>query len=219
MSGAPRRARAAIVLVVALAAGCLGPVAGLYPPDASGPTRTVWVVGHGWHVGLVLRARDVPAALWPERRDFAGATHLEVGWGDREFYRTPNPTLTTALRAAVASGGSVLHVAAFDGPVERYFPDAGVVEVTLSPRGFEALCRFIDASHARDGRERATPLGPGWYGRSRFYPATGRYHLLNTCNTWVAEALRAAGCPITPVWAVTAGNVMSQAARFGRPVR
>jgi hypothetical protein len=34
--------------------------------------------------------------------------------------------------------------------------------------------------------------------------------MLTTCNVWTARALRAAGFPITPVWALTAANVMFQ---------
>ena len=59
----------------------------------------------------------------------------------------------------------------------------------------------------------------GVFGRVVIYAATGRYSLVNTCNTWIAEALRAGGCPITPVWAVTAGSVLFQAERCGQVMR
>jgi len=36
----------------------------------------------------------------------------------------------------------------------------------------------------------------------RFYAATGRYSLVYTCKTWIADVLRAGECPLTPVWAV-----------------
>ena len=59
------------------------------------------------------------------------------------------------------------------------------------------------------------PLGPGQAPVSRFYPARERYYLWRTCNTWTARALRAAGVPITPLYAITAGNVMYQARQSG----
>jgi uncharacterized protein (TIGR02117 family) len=188
----------------------------VYPPSAPEAARVVWIVDHGWHTGLVVRASDVPDGLWPERADFPGARFLEVAWGDRDFYAAPRGTLGLALKAAFASTGSVLHVVGFAEPVARYFPDREVVEVALSPRGFEGVARFIDGAHARGSRPRAERVTIGLYGDSGFYPATGRYSLLNTCNTWIAAALRAGGCPITPAWAATAGGVLAQVRPLGR---
>jgi uncharacterized protein (TIGR02117 family) len=178
----------------------------------------VWIVDHGWHTGLVVRAADLPGDLWPEREDFPGARFLEVAWGDRDFYVAPRGTSGLALRAALVSQGSVLHVVGFREPVRAYFPAQEVIEVTLSRAGFEALARFVDATHARAGALRAARLAPGLYGESGFYAASGRYSLLNTCNTWSAAALREAGAPITPLWAATAGGVLRQARSFGRVV-
>jgi len=199
--------------------GCLGPVADLYPPPAAEAARLVWIVDHGWHTSLVVRTADLVGEAWPERRDFPEARFLEVAWGDRDFYVAPRGTSGLAVRAAVVSRGSVLHVVGFGEPVSAYFPAQEIVEVALSPRGFAALVRFIDATHARDGARRAPRLARGLYGDSGFYPAGGRYSLLNTCNTWIAAALRAAGAPITPLWASTAGGVLRQVRSFGRVVQ
>jgi uncharacterized protein DUF2459 len=56
------------------------------------------------------------------------------------------------------------------------------------------------------------PLGPGLYGDSRFYPAHGQFHLFNTCNTWAARALQAAGYPMSSP--IIAGALLSQARPF-----
>jgi uncharacterized protein (TIGR02117 family) len=173
-------------------------------------------VDHGWHTGLVVRADDVPVGLWPERADFPGARYLEVAWGDREFYMAPHGTLGLALKAAVVSRGSVLHVVGLAEPPARYFAGREVVEVELSEPGVAALAAFVDAAHARGAAPRAPRLAPGLYGDSAFYPSAARYSLVNTCNTWIAAALRAAGCPVTPAWALTAGEVLRQVRALGR---
>ena len=178
----------------------------------------MWIVDHGWHTSLVVRAGDVAGDAWPERSDFPAARYLEVAWGDRDFYVAPRGTSGLALRAAIVSRGSVLHVVGFSEPVGAYFPAREIVEVALSRRGFEALVRFVDATHARAGAARAPRLARGLYGDSGFYPAGGRYSLLNTCNTWIASALRVAGSPITPLWAPTAAGVLRQVRSFGRVV-
>ncbi len=38
--------------------------------------------------------------------------------------------------------------------------------------------------------------------------------LFNTCNTWVARALRSAGRPIIPALTLTAAQLMEQVATF-----
>ena len=204
-----------VLLIVA--AGCLGPVASLYPPRPGDPSTPVWVVDHGWHTGLVVERAAIPQGLWPEQEDLPPAPYLEVGWGDAAFYRAEQPGVGLAVRAALGSAGSVLHVVALPEPPERVFAGREVVEIRLSPPGVRALAQFVDESFARGERGRAPQLGPGLYGISAFYPARGRYHLLNTCNTWIADALRSAGVPITPAYAMTAGNLMWQARRAAVP--
>jgi len=214
-------ALAPLALVLLLfVAGCHGPVAALYPPRPDEPSLPVWVVEHGWHAGLVVDRRALPQGLWPEQDDFPDASYLEVGWGDAKFYQARDPGVGLALEAALVSSGSALHLVGLPALPSQVFAGREVVEVRLSRPGLDALARFVDDTFAREGLARAPRLGPGLYGPSvsAFYPARGRYHLLNTCNTWIADALRAAGAPITPVYAATAGILMWQVRQLGRRV-
>ena len=203
--------------LVALTAGCLGPVASLFPPAPDAPVEPVWVVDHGWHTGLVLERSSIPHGLLPEQDDFPAAQYLEIGWGDAQFYRTPDAGVSLAIRAAFLSKASVLHVVGL--PAGKAFAAGDVVEIRLSRLGFDGLARLVDGSFDRGGQRAASPQGRGLYGDSRFYAARGRYHLFYTCNTWIADALRAAGLPITPVYAMTAGNLMWQVSRVPKTSR
>ena len=175
---------------------------------------TVWVVSHGWHVGVAVARADVAPALWPESADAADRRYIEVGWGDGTYYPAPEATVSLGVKAALSSESTVLHVAAFDPPPAEFFAGAAIVAVPLSPQGLEALARFVHAHYARDADGRAVVVAPGRYGDARFYRATGRYRLLDNSNTWVARALHAAGCPVDP-GTVTAGGVMRQARALG----
>jgi uncharacterized protein (TIGR02117 family) len=206
----------AALIVLALAA-CATPHDRL--PRPGEPSRPVWLVGHGWHVGLAVRRADVRPDVWREAHDLGGLEHVEVGWGDGEFYPAARGTVGMALKAAVRSASSVLHVAAFDGPVEAFFAESPVIELRLSPGGFDALCRFISAAYARDPAGRPLPPAPGLYGAGRFYLARTRYHALDNSNQWAAQALRAGGVPVAPPLSLTSGSVLAQAARVGTVVR
>jgi uncharacterized protein (TIGR02117 family) len=179
----------------------------------------IYVIGHGWHTSLVVRRADIPDGLWPEHHDFPQATYLEIGWGDKDFYQAKQPSFGLALRAAVKSTGSVLHIVGFTLPPEEYFLTSDVFAVRLSPSGLAALSTFIHTTYKRDAQGHTIALGKGWYGDSTFYLAEGQYHLFNTCNNWIAQALQVAGGPIDPASAMTAGNVLSQVRQFGTDLR
>jgi uncharacterized protein DUF2459 len=102
--------------------------------------------------------------------------------------------------------------------VTQYFPYADILQIPLSPRGLEELVRFIHATYKRDATGQTIPLGPGHNHRhSMFYLAEGDYSLFNTCNSWISQALQAAGLPMRT--ALRAGGVMSQAKHYGRMVQ
>jgi len=56
----------------------------------------------------------------------------------------------------------------------------------------------------------AAAAAPGLYADSKFYPAKGSFHLLNTCNTWTGAALAAAGFEIGPPGTVQAEALMQK---------
>ena len=187
---------------------------------APSPTGTsVYLVSHGWHVGLVLRRGDVSADSWPEKEALGPVRYLEVGWGDGDYYPAPRGTTSLALRAAFRSRSSVLQVVGFNDPVAEMFPRSKILEVELSPDGAAALSRYIHRSYARGHDGRPIIVAPAQYGFGLFYAAREQYRLFDNSNTWAAKALRAAGCPIDAEATLTAGMVLHQAVHFARVVR
>lgn len=210
-----RSARLLLVFLVLLGCATAAPPT---PPQQEHP-RHIYVVSHGWHVGIVVPRDDIPPHLWPEHRELPPSVYIEVGWGDQAFYQAPKGTLSLLLRAALKPTPSVLHLVWFDQPVPQYFPASEIIEVGVTQHGFEALGRFIATAYHRDVRGTTVSLGPGLYGTSAFYQARGKYHLFNTCNTWTAKALRAAGCPMSSTGILTASHIMARAKTCGRLVR
>jgi len=214
--GRLRKLRSFLVGAAGLAlCACAAPVV---TPVPSGPAdATIYVVSHAGHTGIVLRKADVPAGLWPELRDFPDATYLEVGWGDAEYYPMPDPGLWTTFKAAFLPTDSVLHVVGFDTAVPRYFSGNEVVAIEVPRAAVAALARYIHDAYVRSDGAPVAAVSPGLYGDSRFYPARERFHLLRTCNVWIAGALRAAGLPAHDD--ITNAGLMAQARALGRVVQ
>jgi uncharacterized protein (TIGR02117 family) len=204
-----------LVATIVLAAGCLTRAANPRTPGAGEPTTTLWIVDHGWHTSIVVRRADVDRARWPELGDFSDATLVEVAWGDREFYMATSPTSGLAIKAAIVTSGSVLHVVGLTAAVTDSFAASEVVAIRLSRPAFDALADFVHAEYHRDPDGAPLRLGRSLYGSGWFYAARSRYHLFNTCNTWVARALGAAGLAVGAAGVVTASDVMRQVRPLG----
>jgi len=69
---------------------------------------------------------------------------------------------------------------------------------------------FVLISMAQPGMP-PQPLGPGPYAGSAYFAAIPRYSALYTCNTWVADALHAAGLPVRSTGVVFAYQLWAQA--------
>jgi uncharacterized protein (TIGR02117 family) len=176
----------------------------------------VYVIPQGFHTGLALRRADIPPSLLPEAVDFPGAIYLELGWGDWHFYQADEPGVLMLLGAAFVPSASVLHVVGVEGSLDERFPSIERVRLELGAAQFAALAHYLHESFHRDGGTRAAALGPGNRRSSLFYPATGSFHALNNCNTWVARALEAAGLPIGRPLPFTADGLMERVRALAR---
>ncbi|MBI2535254.1 MAG: DUF2459 domain-containing protein [Deltaproteobacteria bacterium] len=163
-----------------------------------------------WHAAIVIRTIDIPAAVLPELRDFPSAEQLEFSWGDRDYFPAPDPGIGLALKAAFWSSGSILHVVGSKGSLEHIFAGAEILEIGLSEDGFQRLIKFISDTFSRSSQESPAEARPGLSPNGRFYAAEGKFSILRTCNTWVAEALSAAELPVSPRDVITARSLGSQ---------
>jgi uncharacterized protein (TIGR02117 family) len=200
--------------IVFLTYACSNPTPGISFPGAGKNVRTIFIVHDAWHAAIVTKKADIPIAVLPELRDFPAAEYLEFSWGDRDYFPAPDAGLGLALKAAFWSSGSILHVVGFKDAVQNAYPSAEIIEIPLSEEGFQRLVRFISDTFSRPHPPAPAEARPGLFSNGRFYAAEGKFSLLRTCNTWVAEALSAAGLPIRPSYVITAGNLSDQLRPF-----
>jgi uncharacterized protein (TIGR02117 family) len=196
-----------------LLAGCATLPRALPPVRESPPapaTRTFHVLSHGWHTGIALPAADLNRHLPDLARRFPGCAYYEIGWGDAGFYQSSVVTAGLALQAMFHSPGTVVHVAGFNTPPPAYFGHSEVLTVSVAGANYSNLLRYLESSFALDADGRPVPRGPGLYGNSAFYAATGSYHACNTCNKWTAKALSSAGVGVSPAFSLTSDSVMDK---------
>jgi uncharacterized protein (TIGR02117 family) len=210
-------ARLPLLLLALLLTGCAGAAASAWPPREPGLRKDVWVVRHGWHTRVAVARADVDPAVWPDSSALGDVRYLEVGWGDRDFYPDPQPSLWDALDPVVRCTPAAMHVGGFDVPPAAFLPGTPIVRLALTPAGFDRLTAFIQAHYVRRD-DAPVAIRPGTYPRSVFYLAHGRYHVLRNSNHWTARALQAAGVPMAPWRALTAHSVIAQAEQAGERV-
>ena len=179
------------------------------PPAGAAADHRLWVTSNDWHTRIVVATADLPVGLLPEAEDLVQAGWLAIGWGDREYYPMPDPPRRLAVKAALLPSASVLHLIPMAAP-PRSFEGFEVLEMAVSGSSLGAMLVAIDAEIDRQGAPRAPIAAPGLYPESLFYPATGTFHIFNTCNSWVARQLQTAGLPIRAAGVITAEDLMRQ---------
>ena len=174
--------------------------------------KSVFIVHDSWHAAIVLSKNDIGPAEIPESADFPGAEFIEFSWGDQDYFPDPHSGFFAAIKAGLWSSGSVIHLVGFSGALEQVYRGAEIIELRLSLDAFNRLRESLSKTFFRTQGSSRAPAAPGLFPNSRFYPATPKFSLLRTCNTWVAEVLEAAAVPISPRTVITAGNLAGQLA-------
>jgi uncharacterized protein (TIGR02117 family) len=192
-----------------LAQSCaLDPIRADLPPACTSAQR-LYVVGQGWHTGLVVKHRDLVELVPSLAVDLPASEDLEIGWGDEAFYQAEHGTFALALRALFQSRSSALKVVPFTGTPGENYPESETVELCADEGAYRALVSFVASSFMRGPDGSVVRLGRNPYGSGWFYRAEGVFSMRNTCNTWVAKALSQAGYAISPS-AVRAEELMSE---------
>ena len=188
-----RSAGVQLLVAVSLLHGCaLQPM----PPDGSRACqspRTLFLVGHGWHAGIVMERKDLVSLIPALAGGIGEEGQVEVGWGEERFYQARETTVGMALRAVLKPNSSVLQVVPLPRPAREYFPQSEVAELRVEEEGYRALAAFVAESFTRTPAREPIRLSPSLYGNGWFYRAEGSFHAFNTCNTWIARAMENVG--------------------------
>jgi len=204
------KALAIIVLPLLGACATLPEAQRLVKHEHAVADRSIHVVSHGWHTGVIVQTADLTRLMPVLAKRFPDAKSLEVGWGDAGFYQADKITAGLAIKALFWPTPTVVHVVGMDDEPERYFPYSEVRKVQVSSEGIDQLMRFLKSSFQTTAQGEVMRIRTGLYGDSQFYQGTGDYHLFNGCNKWTSKALYSSGFDIHPLFKLSSFSVMSE---------
>lgn len=187
----------AVLAYLAILLVGLIPVNNDFEPAVDG--ITLYIVSNAVHADIIVPKR-IGTRDWTEKfepgtfeSDISNETHVAFGWGDRGFFLKTETwddfELSVAANALFVPSQSCVHVS-FTRP--EYYSDA--TSVTISEKQYESLVEYIDEMFKRDADGQFKQIIDYAYSTNdAFFEANGHYHFLNTCNSWVGRALKAAG--------------------------
>lgn len=184
--------------------------------DLAAQTRQIFVASNGWHSAIFVARAAIPGNAIPVASDFPKAVYLGFGWGDADFFPARDPGILTWLSAAFQPTPAVLHVTGLSSHPRDAFPKDDVIGLTVSAEGFRNLLAFLNATFSRDAAGRVAVHAPGLHPFSKFYPATGEFHMFNNCNSWTARGLAAAGLPMESGGIVLADDLMTAVRKIAK---
>lgn len=154
-----------------------------------------FVQSNGTHLDIILPLEHMESAFRDSLHLPEGTKYVALGWGNKEFYfnvpEWKDLTAGLAFRAMFFRLEAAMHVSAYSLTKENW------TRVAVAKSQIAALCSFVEASFVKSKKSFLLckePVSNDW-----FYDAHGKYSCINTCNTWVNDALKAASVK-TALW-------------------
>jgi hypothetical protein len=177
-------------------------------------SSTVYVARRGWHIDIGLAAAALTAPLSQAGRDLPGARYIFFGFADKHYLLAANHRAPVLLSALFPGAGIMLTTGIPNSPAAA-FGEKHVIALRVTPDQMRDLQSFIWRSlRTQDEALKVFQQGP--YDGSVYFLAVRKYSAVHTCNTWGAEALRAAGFHVHAKGVIFAWQLWSQARRLKR---
>jgi hypothetical protein len=182
--------------------------------NADAGASTVYVARRGWHIDIGVAVADLAPPLNQVVPDLPGARYVFFGFADKHYLLAAKRNAPVLLSALWPGAGIVLATGLPNSPAEA-FGAKHVIALSLQPEQMHDVQAFIWRS-LRTQDEVLKVYSPGPYDGSVYFLAVPKYSAFRTCNTWGAQALRAAGFRVHVKGVVFAWQLWVQARRLKR---
>jgi hypothetical protein len=199
--------------------GCAAAQPHLWPPASGEPSYPVYISLDTWH-GMIgfPTGRDSPV-LYPEPKELPAERSTrqsevafeEWGYAEYKWYVDGQQGITGILRALFWPTAGTVEIARYDRPWASRTPQppADLFKFNLSQEGWRRIRSHLRSTLADDNPVKTVDL-------SAFYPAKRAYHLFHNSHHYLARALKEAGIPISPFWAINRTMLAMQLRRAQR---
>lgn len=182
--------------------------------NAVAESSTLYIARRGWHIDIGMEAADLSPPLAQAAGYLPGSRYVFFGFADKHYLlaaKHNGPVLLSALWP----GASILLATGLRNSPAQAFGSTHVIALNASQDQMRALQSFIWRS-LRTRDERLSVYRDGPYEDSVYFLGAAKYSAFHTCNTWGAEALRAAGFHVHSAGVLFADQLWSQARRLNR---
>ena len=181
--------------------------------------KTIYLIKQRWHTAVVFNKKDIEPTILPEIKYFEGSELIDIGWGDEAFYQHPDFDWDLAYQALFYPTPSTLRIEGIYISKQQYFNISEiVVELKIKNEQLKILLRYISDTIWKDENGEDKILSTQNLNQVYFFNAKGKYHLFNTCNTWLTKGLKKAGFDIKDDIVLTE-QLFHESAKIGRVLK
>ncbi len=184
-------------------------------------SNTIYIAKNDWHVGIILKVDDLLISRVDDIDNFKYYDYVDIGWGDADFYQSSEDfDLFLASKAILFPTPSVIRIQGYSAAVHQIFNYRDYAfELELNDLQYQKLCTFINESFERDSANTLIETSQKYNGVVKFYSSIHKYHLFNTCNTWIGEALEFSGLDINSSNITTAEHLYEELLSIGKVIK
>jgi hypothetical protein len=185
----------------------------------SAKSAVIYVARRGWHIDIGFAAADLQPPLNAVAAQFPEVRYLFFGFGDQHYLLAKDRSAPVSLAAFWPGPGMILATGLASSPQDA-FGAVHVVALFVTEKQARDAQAFVwqtldkQSAEQESGGNGIKPYAAGPYEGSLYFAATPRYSAFHTCNTWVAESLRAAALPIHSAGVIFAGQLWTQVRRL-----
>lgn len=176
----------------------------------------IYLIKNYWHTGIVFPINEKSLSLIGALNYFKDRKFVDVGWGDEKFYQHPGFDLFLAARAILFPTSSAIRVEGFNyDDINIYLSQCDeAIEIPLKKNELDSIYIFINKAFEKDKENKLQILSSRQEGRLIFFKSIYKYHLFNTCNTFVVKAFDGTRYKINPEGIVTVQQLFNAFLKF-----
>jgi hypothetical protein len=182
--------------------------------NAAPESSPIYVARRGWHIDIGMAAADLLPPLDQAAAVLPDAKYVFFGFADEHYLLAANHN-APVLFSALWPGASILLTTGLTNSPMKGFGATHVITLQVAQDQMRDLQAFIWRS-LRTEDDVLTVYRQGPYEGSVYFLAAQKYSAFHTCNTWGAEALRAAGFRVHTAGVIFAWQLWTQARRLKR---